>query len=220
MTHLDLENLASEYLEGRLDEARLAQVEEHLHHCPSCREILSDVRRSIEICRSASEAAPPPWLMRRIRLATLGEARPGFFEQLGALLHPIRQPRLAYALAMALFSVSLLANIAGLNLRSLNAQDLNPSTWFYRVNRAGHLFYARAEKFYDDLRIVYEIESRFRNVQTQPADQGKHTAKPNPPNGRPASTANRGDARVAHATGKVLVPYAQLEQGVQTHEMR
>ncbi len=219
MTHLELENLASEYLEGLLDESRRAQVEEHLRGCESCREMLSDVRHAIEACRSAIEVEPPPWLIPRILRATIGESRAGFPDQLGTLLRRLRQPRLAYALAMTVFSISLLVNIAGFNLRSLNAQDLNPSTWFYRVNRAGHLLYARAEKFYDDLRIVYEIESRFRNAQTQPAEQEKPSSKPNPP-GRPASTADGVNGQMARSSGNVAWPYAQVEQGVQTHEMR
>jgi Putative zinc-finger len=220
MTHLELENLASEYLEGQLDAARHAQVEEHLSGCGSCQEMVAVVRQTIEACRSASEVAPPPWLIPRIRRATIGEPRTGFSEQLGGLLHRIRQPRLAYALAMAVFSISLLVNIAGFDLRSMSVQDLNPSTWFYRVNRAGHLVYARAEKFYDDLRIVYEIESRFRNAQSQPAEEEKHTSKPNPSPGRPASTADRGNPQLAYTTVNAAGGYAQPEQGVQTHEMR
>jgi hypothetical protein len=220
MTHLELENLASDYLEGQLDKARKAEVEEHLAGCASCQEILSDVRLAIQACRSAGEVMPPPWLVHRIRLATMGEARTGIAEQVNALLRTIRQPRVAYAVAMTVFSVSLIVNIAGFNLRSLNVADLNPATWVYRANRAGHLFYARAEKFYDDLRIVYEIESRFRNAQSEPDDQEKQTSKPGPSQGRPASTADTGGAQMASTAAKPAGQYAQLEPGVQIHEMR
>lgn len=220
MTHLELENLASDYLEGRLDHARLAQVEEHLRDCGSCQEILTDVRQTIQACRSAGEVAEPPWLISRIRRATFGEPRTGFAEQLGALLQMIRQPRLAYAVAMALFSISLLVNVAGFNLRSLSAEDLNPATWFYRVNRAGHLFYARAEKFYGDLRIVYEIESRFRNAGSQPVEQEKPASKPSSSPGRPASTAEHANKQLAFTSVNAAGAYAQMEQGVQSHEMR
>lgn len=220
MTHLELENLASEYLEGLLDEVRHDQVEEHLRGCGSCRETLADVQLAIDACRSAGDAEPPPWLIPKIRLVTVGEARASFGEQLRASLHSIRQPRLAYATAMAVFSISLLINIAGFNLRSLRPQDLNPSTWVYRVNRAGHLFYARAEKFYDDLRIVYEIESRFKNAESQPADQEEPGSKQNPSPGRPASTVAPGGRQMASVSAPVVEPSAQLEQGAQTHEMR
>ena len=219
MTHLELENLASEYLEGQLDAARHAEVEEHLAGCASCREILSDVRLAIQACQTADQMIPPPWLGHRIRLATTGEAPTGVAEQVGALLRSIRQPRFAYAVAMTVFSLSLIVNITGLNLRRLNVADLNPSTWVYRANRTGHLFYARAERFYDDLRIVYEIESRFRNTQSQPANHEKQNRKPNPSQGRPASKADPGGSQMA-STPLDAGPFAQLEPGVQTYEMR
>ncbi len=220
MTHLELENLASEYLEGRLDPAHSAQVEEHLASCDSCQEILSDVRHAMQVCQSAEEVMPPLWLVAQIRLATVGEGRVSFFNQVGALLRNFRQPRFAYAVAMTVFSLSLIVNVAGFNLRRLSLQDLNPATWFYRANRAGHLLYARAEKFYDDLRIVYEIESRFRNIQSQPANHEKQGTKPNPSQGRPASTTDPGTGQLAYGIVNGAKLHAQLEQGVQPHEMR
>ena len=220
MTHLELENLASEYLEGQLDQVRRAEVEEHLAGCAACREAVADVRLAMEMCQSAEEVMAPPWLVTRIRYATMGEGRTGIADQVNAILHSLRQPRFAYAVAMTVFSLSLIVNIAGFNLRHLNMDDLNPATWVYRANRAGHLLYARAEKFYDDLRIVYEIESRFRNARSDSDDQGNRTTKPNPPSGRPASTTSSESQQMATATVHAAGQYAQLEPGVQTHEMR
>lgn len=220
MTHLELENLASDYLEGQLDEARQAEVEEHLARCTPCQEVLSNVRLAIQACRSAEEMMPPPWLVSRIRLATMGEERRGVVEQVNALLQMIRQPRVAYAVAMTVFSVSLIVNVAGLDLRRVNMADLNPATWVYRANRAGHLFYARAEKFYDDLRIVYEIESRFRNAQPENDSQEMQTRKPGPSQGRPSSTAEHGGEQMASARTNAAAQYAQLEPGVKKYEMR
>lgn len=210
MTHLEFENLASEYLEGRLDAVRRAEVEEHLAACDGCRELLSDVRQAIEICRSAEEVVPPPWMISKIRLATTGEAPSGIAEQVNALLRMIRQPRVAYAVAMTVFSLSLIANVAGFNFRRMNIEDLNPSTWVYRANRAGHLIYARAEKFYDDLRIVYEIESRFRNVQPAPAEEEKTGAEPGKSTGRPASATDGGSGQMASAGVDAAGQYAQI----------
>lgn len=220
MTHLELENLASEYLEGRLDAVDRAGVEEHLAACAACREVLGDIRDAIEICHSAGEVTPPPWLVPKILRATVGEKPAGSSDQMRSLLRSFRQPRLAYAVAMALFSISLIANVAGFKFRNLNLQELNPTTWVYRANRAGHLLYARVEKFYDDLRIVYEIESRFRNTQSQPAEHENQTSKPSPSEGRPASTTDRQNARLAYDVVNAAEVHAQPEQGVQTNEMR
>lgn len=219
MTHLELENLASDYLEGQLDTARHAEVDDHLAGCDPCREMVEDIRLAIEACQTADQMIPPPWLVPKIRLATTGEVRTGVAEQVGALLRAIRQPRVAYAVAMTVFSLSLLVNVTGLSLRSISVQDLNPGTWAYRANRAGHLLYARAERFYDDLRIVYEIESRFRNAQSQPSEKEDQTSRPAASPGRPASSVGTGGSRMA-SVPVIPGPFAQLEPGELIHEMR
>jgi len=181
MTHLEVENLTSDYLEGQLEPGLKREVEAHLSVCPSCLEMVGDVRRAMELCHSAAELEPAPWLVQKIMLATAGERKPTWVDRLVAFLRPAFQPRLAYGIAMALFSFSIIINAAGVNLRHMTFEDLNPRTWFFRANRAGHLFYARAEKFYYDLRVVYEIESRLRQLRSHPEEQ--ETPKPETPAG-------------------------------------
>ena len=53
MTHLEIENLASDYLEGLLEPTQQAAVEAHLAACAACRELLEDVRHAVDLCRSA-----------------------------------------------------------------------------------------------------------------------------------------------------------------------
>jgi hypothetical protein len=197
MTHLELENLASEYLEGQLDAARRAQVEAHLAECGACRELVGDLRSALELCRSAEDLEPAPWLVSKILLATTGHRKPALREQLAAFFRPAAQPRLAYAVAMAIFSFSIIINAAGINLRSLSMEDLNPRTWVTQANRTGHLLYARAEKFYYDLRVVYEIESRFRQLRSQPSEQKPEAPKPEPPPGGSTRRAPSGNPQMA-----------------------
>jgi hypothetical protein len=183
MTHLEMENLASDYLEGHLNASLQAMVEAHLAGCASCREMLDDVRHVMELCRAAEEVEPKPWLVSKILLATVGERKPTWREQLAAYFRPVLQPRVAYPIAMTVFTFSIIVNAAGLNLKSLRFEDLNPRTWLARADRQGHLMYARAEKFYYDLRVVYEIESRFRQLSGQPQVQEEETPKPAAPGG-------------------------------------
>ena len=168
MTHPEIENLASDYIEGQLDAALGLQVEAHLAGCAPCAELVAGVRSAIELCRDAADVPPPSWLVSKILLATLGERKPTVRERLAGWFRPVSNPRFAYAVAMAVFSFSIILNAAGLNLRNLNLTDLNPRTWVYNATRAGHLMYARAEKFYYDLRFVYEVQSRFRELESQP----------------------------------------------------
>ena len=73
MTHLELENLVSEYLEGRLDLTRRLEFEAHVGACPGCGELVADVRRAMEYCHSAEGLEPAPWLIPKILRATIGE---------------------------------------------------------------------------------------------------------------------------------------------------
>jgi hypothetical protein len=183
MTHLEVENLASDYLEGLMNPSLHAAVEAHLNGCAACREVLGDVRRVLELCRAAEDAEPAPWLVSRIVRATVGERKPTWFERFAAFLRPALQPRVAYPIAMTIFTFSIIVNAAGLNLRHLRFDDLNPRTWIDRADRQGHLIYARAEKFYYDLRVVYEIESRFNQMRGQPQVQEEEPPKPAAPAG-------------------------------------
>jgi hypothetical protein len=94
----------------------------------------------------------------------------------------------------------VIVNAAGINLRSMQIADLNPRTWVFRASRAGHLMYAHAEKFYYDLRVVYEVESRFRELRGQPQDQEEAPPKPEPPTGGSSQDVGTGESQVASAT--------------------
>lgn len=210
MTHLEVENLASEYLEGQLDAAHRAQVEAHLNDCGPCRELVADLRRVMELCHSAEDLEPAPWLIAKILRATVGEKKPTRREQLAAFFRPAAPPRLAYAVAMAVFSFSIIVNAAGINLRNLTLEDLNPRTWVYRVNRTGHLLYARAEKFYYDLRVVYELESRFRKLRSEPREKEPEAPKPEAPAGGSTDSKQPGDPQLASIRDLLKTPPGPL----------
>jgi len=216
MTHLELENLTSDYLEGLLEPGLRKEVEAHLSACPSCLEMVGDVRRALQLCHAAPELEPAPWLVRKIMLATVGERKPGWVERLVTFFRPALQPRFAYGVAMAVFSFSIIVNAAGINLRRVTIRDLNPLTWRLKVDRAVHLYIARGEKFIDDLRVVYEIESRLRQLRAHPEEEqetpkqepsGRGTTDSAPPT-LPALATNQ--ARV----GEVAEPAATLLNGI------
>jgi hypothetical protein len=91
--------------------------------------------------------------------------------------HLILQPRLAMTAAMAFFSIALTMNLTGFNPMKLQASDLTPSSLkrnFYAAN-------TRVVQYYEGLRVVYELESRVRDLQSaQDADPatGARTAAP------------------------------------------
>ncbi|HXX21726.1 MAG TPA: zf-HC2 domain-containing protein [Terriglobia bacterium] len=198
MTHLELENLTSDYLEGLLESALKAEVESHLSVCPTCLEMVGDVRRALELCHDAPELEPSPWLVRKIMLATVGQRKPGWAERLVASIRPLLQLRVAYGVAMAVFSFSIIINAAGINLRHMTFEDLNPRTWFFRGKRAWYLNAARVEKFIYDAKVVYEIESRLRQLHSH-SEEEQEAPKQEPP---PGGSTNSAPALPALATNR------------------
>ena len=76
-------------------------------------------------------------------------------------LNTILQTRFAMTAAMAFFSVALTLNLTGVHLSELHARDLRPSSLrrsFYEAN-------AHVARYYENLRVVYELESRVRDLQ-------------------------------------------------------
>jgi hypothetical protein len=67
----------------------------------------------------------------------------------------------------------------------LKKADLSPANVFRTANRQVHLTYARSAKFVNDLRVVYEIQTRL-----QPDAEPSPSATPQPapqPNSQPPS---------------------------------
>jgi len=81
--------------------------------------------------------------------------------RLESLRHAFMQPRLAMTAAMAFFSIALTLNLTGVHITQLKASDFTPSSikrTFYDTN-------ARVVRSIDNLRVVYELESRVRDLQ-------------------------------------------------------
>jgi Putative zinc-finger len=126
----------------------------------------------------------------------------------------VLQPRLAMTAAMAFFSVALTMNITGFHPTSLRASDLAPDNLWRGVISAD----TRVVRYYESLRVVYELESRVHDLQSaqdtdatapasvpvqedQPAAQpvthpDEHKAQPQPAGKQPApgpGTSRRDD---------------------------
>jgi hypothetical protein len=78
------------------------------------------------------------------------------------------QPRLAMTAAMAFFSIALTMNLTGLRLSGLRASDLKPSS----IMRSASQAKASVVRYTDNLRVVYELESRVRDLQRSSDDDG------------------------------------------------
>jgi hypothetical protein len=79
-----------------------------------------------------------------------------------------RQPRFAMSFGMAFFSLSISLSLAGVKVSDVRQVDLRPSA----IKRTYYETSGRVVKYYENIRFVYEIESRVREFKrvTAPAE--------------------------------------------------
>jgi len=82
------------------------------------------------------------------------------------------QPRLAMTAAMAFFSIALTLNLTGVRITDLRASDFKPSS----IMRSAYEAKAKVVRYSDNLRVVYELESRVRDLQRSSDDNGSTPA--------------------------------------------
>ena len=82
------------------------------------------------------------------------------------------------AAAVAALSLVISLHALGASPARLKHTDLNPMGLVRSANRHAHLAYARSARFVNDLRVVYEIQTRLR-PEAEPA-QGQKPPSPVP----------------------------------------
>ncbi len=115
--------------------------------------------------------------------------RSRFTQGLRSLGHTMLQPRLAMTAAMAFFSIALTLNLTGVRLSSLRASDLKPSS----ILRTCYETKARVVRYSDNLRVVYELESRVRDLQHSPDDDNPTSSGQQPGSTQQPGSQTPGD---------------------------
>ena len=168
MNCADLEILLCDYVDGTLPPAEKTELERHLGQCANCAELARDTAAAVAFIGRAAPVEPPPELMTRIlfELPSAHHARarqPGSFRK---LLHqwvqPVLQPRFAMGFAMTILSFSLLGRFAGISPKQITLDDLRPIRIWQRLDEGVYRTWQRTVKFYENLRVVYEIQTQLR----------------------------------------------------------
>jgi hypothetical protein len=182
--------------------------EAHRRVCPVCGPLFAQVQAGRQWLRSLEEVEPPAHLVHTILAATSGvlstrpvverDGRTTPFgervrEWLDSILAPVtgmvRQPRFAMSFGMIFFSFSLALNLAGVRPKDVSKVDLRPSALRHAYNDAQ----IKIVKYYDNIRFVYEIESKLRELRraNTPAEPGPEEKKEN----RKNNTSGQPDQR-------------------------
>ena len=201
--------------EGRLSSARKDNIKEsfeaHRRVCSICGPLFADVQAGQQWLRSLEPVEPPVHLVHNILAATSGvvSTRPltaadgrttpfgerlrerwdSFFTPLAAF---VRQPRFVMSFGMIFFSFSLGLSAFGVKPADVAKVDLRPSALRHAYNDAQ----IKVVKYYDNIRFVYEIESKVRelkraNTPAEPAPEQPKEDRKNDTSGQPDNRQDR-----------------------------
>lgn len=179
------EALLVDALDGTLSATESAAFEAHRETCLACAQLLEEAKRGSEWLHFL-EAEPdvPQDLVGRILaqtsgteltpqspLAVAGEATaaivpPGW---LPGLERHAAQSRWMMTAAMAFFSIAFTLNLTGVRLNGFHLSDLKPTAIASSLTRQFYVADAHLVRYYDNLRFVYELESRVREIKQNTA---------------------------------------------------
>jgi hypothetical protein len=178
MTCAEFEILLCDYVDGTLRASERIALEGHLSGCASCTQLAEDVQGVTAFIERVAVADPPAELMtrilhyaptgRRARAEERASGSPSWAKRLfGGFVQSVLQPRYVMGMAMTILSFSMLARFAHIEPRQLRPADLDPVKVFQAIDDRSHRVWDRTMKYYDNLRLVIEIQSRLKEWTDQ-----------------------------------------------------
>jgi hypothetical protein len=203
------ETLLADALDGLLRPEDEATFSSHMSSCAACTAMFEEARQGRQWLEFLSpEPEVPEGLLDKIlaqtgpghtseyKLATAGNVvsmpipawqKPGMMGR----IRRFAEPRLLMTAAMAFFSIALTLNMTGVRLTDFRISNLRPSAVRSFMERRLTMASTPIIRYYDHLRLVYEVESRVKEMrrnsqlqqqqqnQTQPGMPGESKQNPN-----------------------------------------
>src|SRR5271167_419941 len=183
MQCVEVEALLAEALDGTLHGSALAAFEAHRDSCPACRVMVEETSSGMHWLKGLDEIEPPRHLVHNILAQTIGQIpepratqAPQGESWLGRLkgklspvFAPVVTPRFAMSFGMAFFSITMLLSIAGFHVADLRHVDLSVKG----ISKTYYSTQARVVRYYENIRLVYEIETRVRDLRRVATPQNK-----------------------------------------------
>ena len=205
MNCAEAEILICDLVDGTLAPEPRAELERHLAACSACSELARDSAAAVSFMERAADVEPPAELVTRILFdPPWAQARAhsagGLRRRLRALLEPIFQPRFAMGMAMTILSFAMLAKFVK-PMRQWTARDLDPAVVWASVDDKAYRTWQRTVKFYESIRLVYQIQSTVKEWQQQEQEAAEEQPQQKPDARRlPVKTAPPG-APESNSTG-------------------
>jgi hypothetical protein len=178
----EFDGLLSDALDGVLTGNRLETFHAHARTCTVCGPLFAEVEAGRHWLKGLTEVEPPVSLVNNILASTTGvdsqrlrvnvsaaQPRVSWLERAQAwasgamqpLWGTIRQPRFAMSFGMAFFSLSVALSVLGVKPADLRSVSLRPAA----VRQTYFRTQARVVRYYENIRFVYEVESRVRELK-------------------------------------------------------
>jgi hypothetical protein len=190
MNCADFEILLADHLDGTLPASSGAAFEEHAKSCAACGQLMSDAKGAVTFLERVPQVEAPPQLVTRLLFEiSAGPSRklvkPSLARRLfGPWIEPILQPRYAMGMAMTVLSLAMLGRVTGMQARQLKPSDLDPVKVWVAAEDHAHRVWDRGMKYYDNLRLVYLIQTRLKEWSDEQPDQASIGASGAPTEGK------------------------------------
>ena len=161
--HAETEERLSDYLDALMTPEESAAFSSHAARCTECARLLRQVGGLVAQMRAVELLPVPALLDRKILDATLGSRTPREgWKRMFAWAPILWSPRFAMGAVTVVAVFAIVLHTAGVTPGKFKRADLSPVNMARSANRQVHLAYARSAKFVNDLRVVYEIQTRLR----------------------------------------------------------
>ncbi|MBM3761126.1 MAG: hypothetical protein FJW36_12860 [Acidobacteria bacterium] len=177
-----IDELLCDYVDGTLSAEQKAAFELHTTQCAACRELVAEVAGAVTFMERAAIVEPPKELVTRILYHTPKQApmleAMAKQDWLKRWIAPLIQPRFAMGMAMTILSFSMLGKFVT-PARQLKPSDLDPVKVWRTIDDSAHRTWDRMVKYYDNLKLVYEVQTAIEDIKGEPEDNSSEV-KSNP----------------------------------------
>jgi hypothetical protein len=184
----EFEALLFDALDRKLSPDADARFRAHARICSKCGSMFTEIEAGQRWMKALDEVEPPTNLVHNILAATTGlpsyrlqespaahkpslseRVREWFDSLWGPVWVTVRQPRFAMSFGMAFFSLSVALSVAGVKPSDIKQADLSRNG----LRRTYYTTQARVVRYYENIRLVYEIESRLQEIKkvTRPVER-------------------------------------------------
>ncbi len=176
------EERLSDVLDHTLSPRDSASFLAHASQCKRCARLVAQVGGIVSELRQLPWVEEPPFLSSKIIARTREIPRLAWSPA-------IWQTR--FAMGIVTVAATFLIVFHAVGSGTPEKFQLSPASLYRDANRRIHLTYARGVRFVNDLRVVYEIESRLSSQPPAPGPRPHSDARPKPETAPPADRAFR-----------------------------